>query len=143
MERPPAEPAIHEETAAPAPAEPAKRRKKQQTIGPGTAAPEERTYEGVSREDGVWVADIKLDGEVKRLGTFATAGAAGWAYDAAREERGLQPVNFPLPGQAPAPVAEAPAPAEDEEAPLPVTTAADDEREQDHQSVVALSLIHI
>ena len=54
MERPPAEP-IHEdapEIDAAAPAEPAKRRKKQQTIGPGTAAPEERTYEGVSREDG-------------------------------------------------------------------------------------------
>ena len=83
--------------------------------------PEERTYEGVSREkDGTWVADIKFDKEeIKRLGTFATAGAAGWAYDAAREERGLQPVNFPLPGQA-SPVAEAPAPAADEEAPPPV-----------------------
>ena len=56
MERPPAEQAVHqdapeidaaapteptrspEETAAPAPAEPAKRRKKQQTIGPGLVA---------------------------------------------------------------------------------------------------------
>ena len=59
--------------------------------------PEERTYEGVSREKGgAWVADIKFDKEeIKRLGTFATAGAAGWAYDAAREERGLPPVNFP------------------------------------------------
>ena len=127
MERPPAE-RFHEdapEIDATGPAEPAKRRKKQQTIGPGspTAAPEERTYEGVSREDGVWVADIKLDGEVKRLGTFATAGAAGWAYDAAREERGLQPVNFPLPGQA-SPVAEAPAPAADEEAAPPAAPLA-------------------
>ncbi len=87
--------------------------------------PEECTYEGVTREDGAWVADIKIDGEIKRIGTFATAGAAGWAYDAAREERGLPPVNFPLPGQAPAPVAEAPAPAEDEEAVPPVTTDSD------------------
>ena len=107
-----------------------------------TAPPpsEERTYEGVWREDGVWGAEITLDdGEVKSLGTYANAGAAAWAYDAAREERGLPPVNFPLPGQAPAPVAEAPAPAEDEEAVPPVTTAADDEREQDHQSVAAPS----
>ena len=103
-------------------------------------APEERTYEGVWREDGVWGAEITLDdGEVKSLGTYANAGAAAWAYDAAREERGLPPVNFPLPGQAPAPVAEAPAPAEDEEAPLPVTTAADDEMDQAHQSVAAPS----
>ena len=73
--------------------------------------PEECTYEGVSREDGVWVADIKFDGEeIKRLGTYENAGAAAWAYDAAREERGLPPVNFPLPGQA-SPVAEASAPA--------------------------------
>ena len=53
-----------------------------------------------------------------------SAGAAAWAYDAAREQRGLPPVNFPLPGQAPAPTTEAPAPAEDEEAPPPVTTEA-------------------
>ena len=89
--------------------------------------PEECTYEGVSREkDGTWVADIKFDGEeIKRLGTYENAGAAAWAYDAAREQRGLPPVNFPLPGQAPAPTTEAPAPAEDAEAPPPVTTAAD------------------
>jgi hypothetical protein len=67
-----------------------------------TAAPEEHT-------------DIKLDGEIKRLGTFATAGAAV-TYDSAREE---VPVNSPLPGQAPVPAAEAPAPAEDEEAAPP------------------------
>ena len=91
---------------------------------PAVEAPE-CIYEGVTREDGAWVADIKIDGEIKRIGTFATAGAAGWAYDAAREERGLPPVNFPLPGQAPAPVAEAPAPAEDEEAVPPVTTDSD------------------
>ena len=88
--------------------------------------PEERTYEGVSREDGTWVADIKFDGEeIKRLGTYENAGAAAWAYDAAREERGLPPVNFPLRAMAPAPTNEAPAPAEDEEAPPPVTTEAD------------------
>ena len=77
-------------------------------------APEESTYEGIWREDGVWGAEITLDdGEVKSLGTYANAGAAAWAYDAAREERGLPPVNFPLPGMAPAPTNEAPAPAED------------------------------
>ena len=77
-------------------------------------APGECTYEGVSRENGAWGADIKLDGEIeiKRLGTYENAGAAAWAYDAAREERGLPPVNFPLPGMAPAPTNEAPAPAE-------------------------------
>ena len=76
--------------------------------------PEERTYEGVSREDGTWVADIKFEGEeIKRLGTYENAGAAAWAYDAAREVRGLPPVNFPLPGMAPAPTNEAPAPTEE------------------------------
>ena len=69
-----------------------------QPIVPAAEA-EECTYEGVSREDGTWVADIKFDGEEIRLGTYENAGAAAWAYDAAREERGLPPVNFPLPGQ--------------------------------------------
>ena len=54
--------------------------------------PEECTYEGVSREEGTWVVDIKFDGEEsKRLGTYENAGAAAWAYDAAREERGAAP----------------------------------------------------
>ena len=84
-----------------------------QPIVPAAEA-EECTYEGVSREtDGTWVADIKFDGEEIRLGTYENAGAAAWAYDAAREERGLPPVNFPLPGQALAPTTEAPAPADD------------------------------
>ena len=55
-----------------------------QPIVPAAEA-EECTYEGVSREDGTWVADIKFDGEEIRLGTYENAGAAAWAYDAARD----------------------------------------------------------
>ena len=82
-----------------------------------------KTYAGVTREDGARVAVTKLDGETL-IATFASAGAIGWAYDAAREGRGSRPQNCLPPGLAPAPGCRAPAPAEDEEAVPPVTTAA-------------------
>jgi len=65
---------------------------------PPATPPEECSYEGVSWENGTWVADfIRKDGSTERLGTYDNPQAAGWAYDNALEEKGLPPVNFPLP----------------------------------------------
>ena len=56
-----------------------------------TAAPEERTYEGVARRDGVGSPTSNSTATIKRLGTYENAGAAGRAYDARREERLPEP----------------------------------------------------
>jgi hypothetical protein len=63
-------------------------------------------FKGVSfrRDRGTFLAAIRVDGRLRKLGTFATAEAAALAYDeAARSEFGeFGALNFPREGERPA-----------------------------------------